>query len=226
MTFSIVACDKNAHRVGIAITTSSIAVGSRCPWVRAGVGAVATQNITDPSLGNAILDAIGEGKTPAAAIDELAQSKQYIQYRQIVAIDAAGNIGHLTGSLTLGTHAVAVGDCCAAGGNLLANTDVPSAMVRAFESRSKNQHLAESLLGALEAGIAAGGEQGDVHSAALLVASRYSWPEVDLRVDWHDADAVGALRKLWEDFNPQMRDYLLRALSPEDAPSYGVPGDL
>ena len=48
MTFSITAVDPETGHVGVAITTSSIAVGSRCPWVRAGVGAVATQNITDP----------------------------------------------------------------------------------------------------------------------------------------------------------------------------------
>ena len=36
---------------------------------------------------------------------------------------------------------------------------------------------------------------------------------------------VVKLINLWEDFKPQMNDYLLRAKNPSMAPSYGVPGD-
>jgi len=78
----------------------------------------------------------------------------------------------------------------------------------------------------LEAGIAAGGEEGPVHSAALIVADRMPFPLVDLRVDWDDEDPVKKLRRLWTDYEPQMLDYLNRAINPSVAPSYGVAGDL
>ncbi|MDE0310103.1 MAG: DUF1028 domain-containing protein [Acidiferrobacterales bacterium] len=226
MTFSIVAFDRESGAVGVAITTSSIAVGSRCPWVRAGVGAVATQNITDPTLGNAILDLIQSGVDAKTALDATVSASPSINYRQLTVVDTGGTIAHYTGKHILGTNAVATGEDCIAAGNLLANESVPPAMVSAFCSRKSGLNLAESLIRSLLAGIDAGGEQGPVHSAAVLVACRHSWPEVDLRVDWDDSDPVGKLYGLWEAYRPQREDYLLRAVSPEAAPSYGVPGDL
>ena len=226
MTFSIVAFDSDSGNVGIAITTSSIAVGSRCPWVRAGVGAVATQNITDPNLGSMMLDHMEAGNSASTAIEKVVKSQRNIEYRQLTAVDVHGGVGHFTGEEILGTNAVAVGDSCVAAGNLLASESVPQAMVKYFEERDQSVHLAESLVNALQAGIDAGGEEGTVHSAAVLVASRHAWPEVDLRVDWDEEDPVSRLLSLVFAYEPQREDYLLRALSPGDAPSYGVPGDL
>ncbi len=71
----------------------------------------------------------------------------------------------------------------------------------------------------------AGGEVGPTHSAALLVVSDLVWPLVDLRVDWHESDPIAAVRELWTAYEPQMQDYVTRALDPTSAPSYGVPGD-
>ena len=72
MTFSIIGRCQETGQVGIAISSSSIAVGARCPWVRAGVGAVSTQNITLPALGPQILDALEHGQLPpAAALDRV-----------------------------------------------------------------------------------------------------------------------------------------------------------
>ena len=226
MTFSIVACDRDSGKVGVAITTSSICVGSRCPWVRTGVGAVATQNITDPSLGPLILDWIQDGVTVDGALENVVSDRPDIEYRQLTAVDINGMVAHYTGSRTLGTNAVSTGDSCVAAGNLLANSGVPQAMVDNFCNRNRNLHLAESLLLALQSGIDAGGEEGIVHSAAVLVAGEHSWPEVDLRVDWDDTDPVQRLFDLWTAYSPQRADYLARAVSPGDAPSYGVPGDL
>ncbi|MBL9053284.1 MAG: DUF1028 domain-containing protein, partial [Tabrizicola sp.] len=109
-----------------------------------------------------------------------------------------------------------------AGGNLLAGPDIPAAMVAAFEAG--RGHLGERLMQALEAGLAAGGEAGPVHSAGLKVADRLSWPVADLRIDWAD-DPIGMLRAAWEVFAPQMAAYVQRAEDPTKAPSYGVPGD-
>ena len=70
MTFSITGRCERTGMFGVAITTSSIAVGSRCPWVRAGVGAVATQHVTMPSLGDDVLDQMAAGIPAQDALDK------------------------------------------------------------------------------------------------------------------------------------------------------------
>ncbi len=222
MTFAILGFCHDTGQVGIALTTSSIAVGARCPWAWAGVGAVATQNVTDPSLGPRLLDLMERGLAPADAIAEFA-AEPHLAHRQLLAIDIQGRTAAFSGSETLGIHATAEGRACVAGGNLLASTSVPAAMISAFEKSSGA--LAERLVGALAAGLDAGGEAGAVHSAALVVADKTAWPYVDLRVDWTDGDPVAALQRLWADYAPQADDYVTRALDPGTAPSYGVPGN-
>ena len=88
-----------------------------------------------------------------------------------------------------------------------------------------DEHLAPRLLHSLQAGLDAEGEEGDVHSAGLLVVDKMSFPLVDLRVDWDDGDPIATLTELWKAYEPQMLDYLTRAVDPPSAPSYGVPGD-
>src|SRR4029079_5095648 len=77
----------------------------------------------------------------------------------------------------------------------------------------------------VEAGLAAGGEEGRVRSAGMLVADRWTWPIVDLRVDWHE-EPIAELRRVWEIYQPQMGDYLTRALDPASAPSYPAAEDV
>ncbi len=76
----------------------------------------------------------------------------------------------------------------------------------------------------MQAGLTAGGEAGPVRSAGLLLADKVPWPVADLRVDWHD-DPIGELARLWELWKPQLDAYVTRALDPDAAPSYGVPGE-
>ena len=225
MTFSISGfCDKTGM-VGVAITTSSICVASRCPWVRSGVGAATTQNITDPSLGNLMLDNLEKGLNVQQSIDEVVKDHKYIDYRQLALIDIKGNSASYTGSKTLGTNGVYQGEKCIAAGNLLSSTDVVRAMSENFSNNS-NLHIAERLLVALNAGLETGGEEGPVHSAGLKVAYKNSWPLVDLRIDWSENKPIKELINLWKSYEPQMMDYDLRATDPSQAPSYGVPGDL
>ena len=101
----------------------------------------------------------------------------------------------------------------------------PAAMVAAFEA-APAEHLAERLLRGLEAGLAAGGEEGPVKSAGVLVVHEQEWPLVELREDWREEDVIPALRTAWQVYAPQIDDYMTRALDPDAAPSYGVPGDL
>jgi uncharacterized Ntn-hydrolase superfamily protein len=211
---------------GVAITTSSICVGARCPWALAGVGAVATQNVTLPSIGNHVLAALQTGLSAQAALDQVMATQSDTEYRQVAVIGKSGAPAIFSGSNTLGTHAVSAARNCIAAGNLLKSPDLPAAMTARFEAMPGNTHLAERLLSALETGLYdAGGEAGSVHSAALLVVDKQDWPLVDLRVDWDETDPVKTLRNLWRAYEPEMGDYVIRALNPGAAPSYGVPGD-
>ena len=225
MTFSISGFCQKTDMVGVAITTSSICVASRCPWVRARVGAAVTQNVTDPSLGNLMLDYLEQGLNAQQSIDKVVKDRQFINYRQLALMDSKGNSAGYTGSETLGANAISQGSGCIAVGNLLNSVEVIQAMVDSF-SNNVNLHLAERLLVALQAGLDAGGEEGPVHSAGLKVSHQHSWPLVDLRVDWADDGPVPNLVNLWRAYEPQMKDYNSRAIDPSQAPSYGVPGDL
>jgi len=223
MTFSIAGRCGRTGMLGVAVTTSSIAVGARCPWVRAGCGAVSTQNITDPELGPVILDSLAAGRSAEEAV-AAAMHRPHMEYRQLTVVDHGGAVAHFTGEHILGIHAVAHGDGCVAAGNLLSHDGVPRVMVESFTAAA-GRHLAQRLLDALAAGVDCGGEQGPVHSAALKVAHEQSWSLVDLRVDWEDDGPVARLQKLWRAYEPQMEDYLTRAVNPAAAPSYGVAGD-
>jgi uncharacterized Ntn-hydrolase superfamily protein len=209
--------------LGAAVTSSSICVASRCLFTRAGVGAGLTQNVTDPSLGVQMLDLLEAGADANTAISQVVAEANHIEWRQLVLLDSSGSFGLHTGEKVLGRHATAEGKQCVAAANLLANEEVPQTMVTAFEQSSG--HLAQRLITALEAGIAAGGEEGPVRSAGVQVVHKVSWPVVDLRVDW-DENPLPKLRTIWNEYQPQLEPYVTRALNPEAAPSYGVPGDL
>lgn len=223
MTFSIIARCPGSGQFGAAVASSSPAVASRCIRGRKGVGAAASQNITDPDLGPLALDLMASGHTPEETVRQLRQ-RPHIDYRQLMAIDACNPPVVFTGAKALGTLASAVGTHAACAGNMLASQDVPQAMLAAFEAAKGP--LAERLMLALLAGQAAGGEEGPVHSAGLLVYGGENWPIVDLRLDWVEDDPVGALQRVWKVYEPQCEAYITRARDPRAAPSFGVPGDL
>jgi uncharacterized Ntn-hydrolase superfamily protein len=224
MTFSIAGHCAKSGAFGVAITTSSIAVGARCPHARAGVGAVATQNVTDPNLGPMLLDLMAQGLSARDSIDSIIRDRPYIEFRQLTAVDRNGQSASWSGKNILGTHGVSEQKDWVAAGNLLKHASLPKVMTDTFAANA-DQHLAERLLRSLEAGLNSGGEEGPVHSAALIVCHEQAFPLVSLRVDWDDDDPIRTLRKLWEDYKPQMGAYLQRAIDPTQAPSYGVPGD-
>ena len=223
MTFSFVARCAETGMFGVAISSSSAAVAARCSYARAGVGAVASQNITDPTLGPLALDLMQAGATAAQAIARIKAESAFIDYRQVLVIDAAGGTAIHSGPNALGIWAEAQGRDVASGGNLLANSGVPQAIVAGFESSTG--HLGDRLIAAMRAGVAAGGEAGPVHSAGLRLVDKVSWPVADLRCDWTDDCPIEALASLWDIYKPQLAAYVQRALDPRAAPSYGVPGD-
>ena len=225
MTFSLIARCEKTNMFGVVISSSSISVASRCPWVRAGTGAAATQNVTDPSLGNLMLDYLEQGMSPQDVINKIKNEKTNIDYRQLLLIDSSGKTFSYSGNKILGTHEVAEGINCIAAGNMLKSKNIPSAMVDSFKNNS-NLFFPERLMLSLKAGLTAGGEEGSIHSAGIKVVDDNAWPLIDLRIDWSDNDPIEELYKLWKAYEPQMNDYKSRALDPTKAPNYGVPGDL
>jgi len=223
MTFSLVGRCARTGQVGTAVTSSSPAVAARCAHARAGAGAAASQNVTDPRLGPAVLDQLAAGRPAQQAVDAALAKAPGAAYRQVTAVDESGGTGAFSGAHTLGTNAVAHGPGAVAAGNLLASAGVPEAMVAAFAAGA-DLPLGARLLAGLRAGLEAGGEEGPVRSAGLLVCDRVEWPVVDLRVDWDD-DPIGRLAELWTLWEPQISDYVTRALDPGSSPSFGVPGD-
>lgn len=223
MTFSLVARCAETGMFGVAIASSSPAVAARCAFARAGVGAVASQNVTDPSLGPLALDLMEQGLTAAAAVAKVREIGRFIEYRQVLAVDSIGGTAIHSGPNSLGIWTQAEGKDVASGGNLLANDGVCQAIVDGFQAA--NGHLGDRLIAAMRAGLAAGGEAGPVHSAGMKLTDRVSWPVADLRCDWTEDCPVENIAAVWEIYKPQLDAYVQRALDPRAAPSYGVPGD-
>ena len=221
MTFSLAGRCERTGMLGIAVSSSSPAVAARCAHVRAGVGAVGSQNVTDPRLGPRLLDRLAAGDSPDEAIASL-EGEPALEWRQLTAVDREGRSACRSGARTLGRHGHLAGKGFAAAGNLLASDAVPAAMGEAF-ARAAGEHLGVRLLAGLRAGLEAGGEEGPVRSAGLVVCDRETWPVVDLRVDWHDRP-IDELHALWAVWEPQIDDYVVRALDPDGAPGFGVPG--
>lgn len=223
MTFSIVARCSRTGIFGVAVSSSSPAVAARCAYAQARVGAVASQNITDPTLGARGLDLMARGASATETIDILERTGTHIEYRQVLAVDAAGISAIYSGPKALGIWTGAKAENVACGGNLLANDRVPQAMVDAF--LASNGHLGDRIIATMRAALKAGGEAGPVHSAGMKLVRDVSWPVADLRCDWSEDCPIEELSKLWDMYKPQLDAYVTRAINPVAAPSYGVPGD-
>ncbi|MDR6986601.1 putative Ntn-hydrolase superfamily protein [Paenarthrobacter nitroguajacolicus] len=221
MTFSIAATDGNG-RFGIAVSSSSPAVAARCAHLRDGIGAVSSQNITDPRLGTALLDRLQAGYSAQEAVDAVVQESRSVDYRQLVVLDGKGGSAVFSGAHTLGVFGEGRGANSVAAGNMLAHTGVAQALCDAFEAASGE--LEVRLMAALRAAEAAGGEAGPVRSAGISVVSGHGWRDTDLRVDWHE-DPVTELEKLLGVWLPQRHDYVVRGLDPAASVGYGVAGD-
>jgi len=223
MTFSIVARCEVTGMFGVAIASSSPAVAARCSYARAGVGAVASQNVTDPSLGPLGLDLMAQGLGARDALEALRGQGTFMDYRQVLMVDSVGQTAIHSGPNALGVWAEAQVANVASGGNLLRGAGVPQAIVDGF--LTSHGHLGDRLIAAMRAGLAAGGEAGPVHSAGMKLMDKVSWPVADLRCDWTENCPIEAVATAWGIYKPQLDAYIQRAMDPRAAPSYGVPGD-
>jgi len=216
MTFSLLGRCARTGQFGAAVTTSSIAVGTRVPFLAPGIGGVLTQHRTDPRLGPRGLDLLRSGCSAENALAAIVASTPDHRWRQVAVMDGQGRTAHFDGERVKPCRSVFHGIDVVAMGNILANEDVAPAMGRAFLA-DPDLPLAERLVRALEAGEAAGGEHGDVMCASLLVVDREVFPYVDLRID-HADGPIPKLRALWETYAPLADGFVQRAIDPEDAP--------
>ena len=217
-TFSIVGRCSRTGMLGIAITTSDISVGSRCPYVKPSVGAISTQASTDPSLGPFALRLLGLGYSAKGALQQLETGDPYIERRQLGLVDHNGNPAARTGAMNNPWAGHSTGQNYVAMGNGLVGEEVVQAMAAVF-LEAPQLDLEERLTGALEAGQEAGGEAQDstpYHSAALLVYASDNFSRVDLRVDEHPTP-VAELRRLLDIYAPKIDYFALRASDPEAA---------
>lgn len=189
MTFSIVARDENTGQIGVAVQTHWFAVGAMCPWIEAGVGAVATQSLVEVSYGPRSLDLLREGLSPEEALKSLLASDENNAVRQVAVIDCKGGLAVHTGERCIREAGHVKGADFSVQANMMKNPTVWPAMAKAFE-RTKGS-LAERMLAALFAAQAEGGDIRGKQSAAMLVAEGAKTDEpwrhqlVNVRVDDH-----------------------------------------
>src|SRR5882762_4142244 len=125
-TFSIVARCARTGELGVAVSTKVPGVGSLCPFVRAGVGAVATQAWVNPYLGPRVLDALASGLEAEAALRSVLDAEVD---RQIGVVDARGRSAAFTGPETDGWKGHRTGPGFSIQGNMLVGEDTLTAMV-------------------------------------------------------------------------------------------------
>jgi len=213
MTWSIVAFDQASGAFGAAVATKAFAAGSFVPFVRAGVGAVGTQSITNRYLGPAVLDGMARGLTPKLAIESALAGDEGREVRQLHAVDRLGRIATWTGR-----HCVewcgAVGETAVSvAGNMLSNDRVAQGTLGGFKA-DPALGLPERMMAALDMGEAAGGDRRGRQSAAMVMVTTEDFPDLSLHVDDH-AEPLVELRRLLDIWRRDRAPYL--ANSPRKA---------
>ena len=198
-TYSIVARDAATGELGVAVQSHWFSVGGLVPWAEAGVGAVATQSLVDPSYGPLGLALMRAGKSAPEALAALLAADAQREVRQVGMVDARGEVATHTGRLDIPMAGGQAGRGYVVQANLMGKATVWPAMARAFEAAAGD--LAARLLAALDAAEAEGGDIRGRQSAALLVVKGRSsgrpWADkvFDLRVEDHP-DPLAELRRL------------------------------
>ena len=211
-TFSLIGRCERTGMFGIAIATSEMAVGSRCIHVAPGVGAIVTQASTNPRLGHLGLNLLRAGHSAPRVVEDIAASDSHVERRQLGCLDVTGHGAARTGAgnKPWAGHRVAPNVVVAA--NAVVSDKVADAMFEAFRDDAERP-LWERLLGALEAGKAAGGQPDGESSSGLYVVDREPYAMVDLRVDLHP-EPVSELRRLADVYFPLVPYYNLRPRDP------------
>ena len=181
-TYSIVARDPRTGDFGVAVQSHWFQVGPLAAWAEAGVGAVATQALTNPAYGPEGLALMREGKSAQEALDLLLERDPKRHNRQVAFVDAKGRVAQWTGEKCLPAAGGSRGEGFATQANLMATDKVWPAMAAAY--READGPLAERLLAALVAAERSGGDLRGAQSAALLIvpakATGKPWEDVSM----------------------------------------------
>ncbi len=217
MTFSIAGRCARTGQFGVALATSSIGAGGRCPHLRPGVGAVLTQARTDPRLGPIGLDLLSAGRSAEQTVAGILASTPHGSWRQLAVVTAAGDVAYATGADVARPADGMALDGAVVIGNWVRSEAVIAGIAAGFET-DPLAALADRLIQALENGEAEGGELDPLQSAAVIVCDPgYRFPIIDLRVDL-SASPIADLRTAWEKWDRVMEGYLQRAIDPANAP--------
>ncbi|MEL6063909.1 MULTISPECIES: DUF1028 domain-containing protein [unclassified Methylobacterium] len=193
-TFSIAARCPRTGQLGVAVASAVPAVGGLCSYLRAGIGAVSTQSWVNPYLAARILDGLGAGLDPEAALAAALATDDRSDLRQLGLVDGQGRAAAWTGAGCTAAAGHRTGPGYAVQGNMLTGPGVLDAMAETFEG-SAGCDLDERLMRTLEAGDAAGGDKRGKQAAALRIVAGEDYPCLDLRVDEHAAP-VAELRRI------------------------------
>lgn len=209
MTWSILARDPATGEVGAAVASRFLASGALVPRVEGMVGAACTQALVNPFHAPDALARLRAGDAPEAALAALVAADAGRATRQVHVLAADGRSARHTGEDCIGWCGHVAGTDVSVAGNMLAGPQVVEATRDAFLAAA-GLPLAERLLAAMEAGEAAGGDKRGRQSAAIQVASRDPYPDLDLRVDDHP-DPLPELRRLhavWHGYTRHFRRFL------------------
>ena len=198
-TYSIVAYDKEAGQIGVAVQSHWFAVGALVAWAEAGVGAVATQSFIEPSYGPSGLNLMRSGKSAPETLAVLLAEDAMKDVRQVAMIDTNGKADAFTGASCVDDASHIVGHHFSVQANMMENKGVVPMMKKTYLGSSGD--LAERLLLTLEAAEIAGGDIRGRQAAAMIVVKsegtdNYTSDRVfDLRVDDHP-QPLDELRRL------------------------------
>ena len=201
-TFTILGRCARTGALGVVTATGEMAVGSRVPFVRDGLGAVATQALTDPRLGTKGLELLADGRDASQVFNTIVDFDPHIEARQIGIVDATGQSAARTGAKNSDWKGHKCGEGYVSMGNRLTSSNVVDAMADLFES-TPELDLWERLMRAIEAGRDAGGQHGGQRSAAIYICENLGYPLVDLRADDYD-EPVAELRRLYDLYVPRI----------------------
>jgi len=184
MTWSVIARDPASGQFGIMVATKNFAVGCRVPNIASGVGAVATQALSNPFYGVDGIKLLREGRSAPEVVTALVAADDGRDHRQVHAMDAAGRVAAHTGSACIDWCGHLAGEGFSVAGNMLAGGAVIEQTAKAYVA-NEALPFPRRLIAAHQAGEAAGGDKRGKQSAALLIYGEEEWPDLDLRVDDH-----------------------------------------
>jgi len=193
LTWSILVRDPVTGALGAAVATRFFAVGALAIHVEGEVAALATQALINPMYAVHGMARLRAGEPPDAIAAALLAEDAGRDHRQLHMIDAQGRIAQYTGKDCVAWCGSVRGADVSVAGNMLAGSAVVERTLAAFERAAGT--LADRLLTALEAGEAAGGDKRGKQSAALKIATRDPYPDLDIRIDDHP-DPLAELRRL------------------------------